>query len=310
MSKISRAAEPAPGGEGQVLEVSRRHITLLSTSGEVVNGQVSSKALEVVTGDRVTFEIRDGQVFVTSVHPSERCLYRSYRGVLKRMGANIDRLFVITAVGETLNTVVIDRMLVAANVQNIPTLLVMNKADLGVERVQSLMDMYASIGVHSVTCSAKKGHGLEPLVEAIDDPALKVGALCGVSGVGKSTILNKLVPGADSRVGTVSDKTGQGRQTTTQPRGYLCELPSGKRMVLIDFPGVQFFGLSHIPSDRLSDAFEEFRARKGDCRFLDCRHLKEPDCAVRVAVEQGQIAGSRYESYLQIVAEIEDAREY
>jgi ribosome biogenesis GTPase len=147
-------------------------------------------------------------------------------------------------------------------------------------------------------------------VSALEAPSLKVAALCGVSGVGKSTILNRLVPGADSRVGALSDKTGQGRQTTTQPRGYLCELPNGTRKILIDFPGVQFFGLSHVAADRLSDAFEEFHARKGACRFLDCRHLKEPDCAIRAAVERGEIARSRYESYLQIVEEIEDARAY
>jgi ribosome biogenesis GTPase len=135
-----------------------------------------------------------------------------------------------------------------------------------------------------------------------------VAALCGVSGVGKSTILNRLVPDAQARTGAVSDRTGQGKQTTTQPRAFL--YGTGGDKAIIDFPGVQFFGLSHETPQAITKAFPEFLAAAHGCRYADCRHLQEPECAVRTAIEAGTIASWRYDSYRQILQEIEDAREY
>lgn len=297
-------------GIGRVLEVSRRHVSLLDQTGITVTGTASSRALELVPGDEALFEIRDGRVFVTEVKPSTRNLYRSYRGTIKKMGANIDLLCVITAVGSTLNPVVIDRMLVAARVQSIPTILVINKADLGVNEILDFFSIYQHIGIELLTCSAKFGQGMSELDARIVNPQVRVAALCGVSGVGKSTILNRLVPSARARTGDVSLKTGQGKQTTSQPRGFLCETSPDERKIIIDFPGVQFFGLAHIAVESVKQAFDEFTLFSTSCRFLDCKHLQEPQCGVRDAVERGEIAVWRYESYLQILGEIDEAREY
>ncbi len=300
----------ASTGTGQVLEVSRRHVTLLAQNGAIVTGTTSSRAIEIVPGDEASFEIRDGRIFVTEVKPATRNLYRSYRGAVKRMGANIDLLCVITAVGSALNPVVIDRMLVAARVQAIPTILVINKADLGVAEILGLFSIYRKIGIELLSCSAKFGDGFEELEHRMMAPHVSVAALCGVSGVGKSTILNRFVPSAKARTGDVSVKTGQGKQTTSQPRGFLYEPAQSARKMIIDFPGVQFFGLSHVSVEAVEAAFDEFAEFKSGCRFLDCKHLQEPQCGVRDAVEGGEIAPWRYESYLQILGEIEEAREY
>jgi ribosome biogenesis GTPase len=226
------------------------------------------------------------------------------------MGANIDRLFVITSIDANLNPSAIDRMLLAGKVQGIPTTLVANKSDLGVSVADPFFAVYRNIGIDVLTCSAKADHGLDSLRDILARPDMRVVALCGVSGVGKSTILNRLVPGAKARTGEVSERTGQGRQTTSQPRGFLYTADETKPRIVIDFPGVQFFGLSHVPPTAIADGFDEFHERKDACRFVNCRHLKEPDCAVVAAVELGEIAPWRYSSYLGILDEIEEARKY
>ncbi len=297
------------GATGQILDVSRRHVSLLTTEG-IISGTIASRALDVVTGDRVAYEKRDGKVFVTDVVPSTRTLSRSYRGNLKRMGANIDLLLVITAVGPTLNPVTIDRMLIAARAQNIPAVLVVNKWDLERGEISEFLEVYRKIGFSVVHCSAKFGEDFANVQSLIQAPDVRVVALCGVSGVGKSTILNRLVPGAAARTGEVSERTGQGRQTTSQPRGFLYSGPDSCRRIIIDFPGVGFFGLSHLEKEKVAAAFDEFVTYGQQCRFLNCRHLQEPSCAVRDAVERGDIAPWRYHSYLQILDEIEEAREY
>jgi putative ribosome biogenesis GTPase RsgA len=145
---------PHTGLTGQILDVSRRHVSLLSSEG-IVSGTIASRALDVVTGDRVTYAKREGKVFVTDVIPSSRTLSRSYRGALKRMGANIDLLLVITAIGPTLNPATIDRMLIAARVQNIPAVLVVNKWDLERGESADILEVYRRIGITVVHCSAK-----------------------------------------------------------------------------------------------------------------------------------------------------------
>lgn len=295
---------------GRVIEVSRRYVTVLTEADEMLTGTLSSRAMQLATGDCVSFEERGGKVFVTSVHDATRCLFRSYRGAVRRMGANIDHLFVITAVGETLQPLAIDRMILAGRAENIPLSLVVNKQDLGLEHVKFITSVYEKMGIPVLPVSAKAEVGMENLRSVLDDDSVTTAALCGVSGVGKSTILNRLVPGAKARIGEVSVKTGQGRQTTSQPRGFLYEASTQKQKVLIDFPGVGFFGLSHLNPISLIDAFDEMRAVKGECRFLDCRHLQEPGCVVQNKLESGEIAHWRYQSYLQILEEIDDAKEY
>jgi ribosome biogenesis GTPase len=290
--------------------VSRRFVTILTEQRTVLTGTVSSKTVEAVVGDVVSFEERDEEIFVTQVAPASRSLHRSFHGKLKRMGANIDALLVITATGPTFNPVVIDRMLVAAQVQSIPTTLVVNKVDLGADGIEEMLAVYKRTGISVVLCSAKHGQGISDIESLVNQQHVRVLSLCGVSGVGKSTILNKLVPGARTRTGDVSEKTGQGKQTTSQPRGYIYEASDFTQKVIVDLPGVQFFGLSHISPEAAASAFPEIREAASGCRFGDCKHLKEPECSVKDAVSRGDVAQWRYESYRQILEEIEDAREY
>lgn len=301
---------PSEDATGTVLEVSRRFVTILGDDAAIITGTLSSKSLELVAGDHVVFQRREDGVFVTEGLPAARTLYRTFHGSLKRMGANIDRLCVITASGATWNPVAIDRMLTAGRVQAIPTTLIVNKADLGVGEIQSMIDTYSEVGVPVIVCSAKQGEGMADVRALLDMPEVRVMALCGVSGVGKSTILNALIPGVRTRTGEVSEKTGQGKQTTSQPRGFVYGASGAARKIVIDLPGVQFFGLAHLETSDVMQAFQEIQAAAHGCRFRDCRHIKEKDCAVREAVEAGRIALWRYHSYIQILEEVEEAKEF
>jgi ribosome biogenesis GTPase len=301
---------PQTPSHGTVLEVSRRFVTVLNDTGSIVTGTLSSKSLDFVAGDRIVFNNRDGELFINEALPASRNLYRTFHGSLKRMGANIDSLCVITAPGATWNPVVIDRMLTAGRVQSIPTTLVVNKIDLGVGAVSEMIDVYASVGISVVQCSAKSGEGIDRIRSLIDADQVRVAALCGVSGVGKSSILNALVPRAQTRTGEVSERTGQGKQTTTQPRGYIYSSEANRSKIIIDLPGVQFFGLAHLQRLDIARAFDEIAQTSIGCKFRDCAHVKETACAVRDAVAAGVIAEWRYQSYLQILEEIEEAKEY
>jgi ribosome biogenesis GTPase len=283
---------------------------MLADNGSIVSGKLAAKKVDLVAGDRVTFEQGDAEVFVKESQPAQRSLYRTFHGTLRRMGANIDQLCVITASGATWNAVAIDRMLAAARVQSIPTVLVVNKIDLGIGEIAEMVNTYAKVGIPVIQCSAKRGDGVDQVRALLEQSSVRVMALCGVSGVGKSTILNALVPGAKTRIGEVSDKTGQGRQTTSQPRGFLYSAADKTSKIVIDLPGVQFFGLAHLAPQDVTLAFEEIAQAALRCQFRDCGHVKEKNCAVREAVDRGEIASWRYHSFLQILEEIEDAKEY
>lgn len=296
--------------EGLVVSVSRRVVSLRGDSGEILIGTVSAKAMELAVGDRVMYSLKNGAPFVSEVRSSSRCLFRSYRNKKKKMGANIDRLLLITAADETFNVRVIDRMLVAAFDQDIPVSLVVNKVDLGPEALEPILDVYRDTRTHVIYCSAKSLNGLSDVKQLLEQPGITVAALAGVSGVGKSSILNSLVPEAECRIGDLSWKTGQGRQTTSQSQGYMYPNREVGSVLVIDYPGIQFFGVSHISESVVRAAFGEFARFSPSCQFVNCTHTHELQCGVKTALEDDLVAHWRYDSYVEMLSEIKDAKPY
>lgn len=296
--------------EGTILSASRRHAHVLDDEQNVVRGTIASKAMDLSVGDRISFSREEGRVFVEEILPRKNCLARSYRRQVRRIAANLDRLFIVTAVQPGLNTIFVDRVGVAAELQHIPCTLILNKIDLEWKESKSTLDVYKKLGFEILQTSAKFGQGMEELRQRLEDPALSIVALCGVSGVGKSTILNKLVPEADRRTNELSEKSGQGKQTTTQSMAFPMERRSGPSLLLIDLPGLQSFGFSDVDKSQISEAFHEIALLKRGCEYSNCTHTVEPSCAVRQAVEDGSFARFRYESYRGIIDEIEENREY
>lgn len=282
----------------------------MDESGEIFSATAASKAMGAAVGDKVMLDHSKESTVVSEVLPRKNILRRSFGPTSKQIGANLDRLLVVTAAQPLFNSHFIDRITTAANHENIPLTLVVNKSDLGLEETQPLMDVYRKLGMDILITAAKAGVGLEGIREVLDDPELNIAALSGMSGVGKSTILNRLVPEADTATREVSQKTGQGRQTTSQSVAYVYKRTGLKDLLLIDLPGVQNFGITHLSKRDVGTAMSEIAAASEFCEYHDCQHLAEPNCGVKSALEAGEIAKSRYESYQAMLEEIESVREY
>jgi ribosome biogenesis GTPase len=209
------------------------------------------------------------------------------------MAANVDTMVTVTALADPPpRLLTLDQLLAFAELEDIGALVVLTKPDLADdEATGGLQALYESLGYEVLVVNPKAGVNVEGLRKAIER---RHALLCGVSGVGKSSIFRAL--GGDAVVGDVS-RHGLGRQTTTAARLY--RMPDG---FLIDSPGVAEFGLGAITAPELVEGFREMRELAPRCRFTDCSHLHEPDCAVRAAVAAGSIAESRYESYRRILS--------
>ncbi len=259
----------------------------------------------VVCGDRVVWrEAPDGSGVVVAVEPRRSLLERpNADGHLKPVAANIDQILVVAAPLPALDLGLIDRYLVAAEMTGIPPVLVINKVDLlDGEMLDWLRDrvrVYEEIGYPVVFASARQAHGLDELQRRLKD---HTSIFVGQSGVGKSSLINALLPQEEIRVGELSETSGQGRHTTTTTRLY--HFPQGGE--LIDSPGVRAFGLEHASRQQVAEGFREFRPYLGQCRFNDCRHEAEPGCAIKAAVEAGKIRPERYRSYLSIAESLGD----
>ena len=295
---------------GIVVSTSRRFAYCSVEGAKIIKGKVAQRDLAVTVGDTVDVIEEKGEYLITELKPRKNCLHRTYLKKSKEIAANLDRLYIVTAPQPLFNTNSTDRILSAAYHEGIECCLLVNKSDLGIADTQPIIDIYLDIGLQVIVLSAKDGSGLNELEIELNNPEIDTIALAGVSGVGKSTLLNQLVPDANRRTSEVSDKTGQGKQTTSQSFGHLYNRDKSKPLLIIDLPGIQSFGISHLSKEQVRSSFPEFEARKNACEYADCFHLAEPNCAIKQAYEEDQIAFSRIESYCSMLDEIEAAREY
>ena len=267
----------------------------------------------VAVGDRVTLRVsEDDQTgFIVDIHERENKLSRRAAG--RRAGqehvivSNIDAAWAVQAVRmPKLNPGFIDRFLVATELFEVPAGIIMNKVDLltddEAEEVRELEQMYEDLGYPVLRTSATEGDGLQALKDELAD---RVNVIAGPSGAGKSSLLNAIEPGLDVETGEVSDKTQKGRHTTT-----FAELhPLSFGGYVVDTPGIREFGMLEIHPADLAHFFVEFIDYLDDCKFQDCTHDHEPGCAVKEAVDEGEIHWRRYESYLNILYSLQEGGE-
>lgn len=253
----------------------------------------------VVVGDRVTVVRQtDGSHTIEDVGERTTELARRAPGRDDRRAkiivANVDQvLIVFSAANPEPNTRLIDRFLVLVESNDIPAIIVVNKAELvGDDAMDATFAPYADAGYEVLRTSVKTGRGIAELRDRLAD---RESVLTGPSGVGKSSLLNVIQPGLMLRIGEVSEAVNKGQHTTVS--GRLIRLDNGGWVA--DTPGLRELGLWGIDTERLQDYFPEMRALSGDCRFgSGCTHVHEPNCAVKAAVESGRLARSRYDSYV------------
>ncbi|OYD44794.1 ribosome small subunit-dependent GTPase A [Sphingobacterium cellulitidis] len=284
---------------------------VLAESGERLECRIKGKfrtqgiktTNPIAVGDWVEFEIEQGlqSAVITKLEPRKNYIIRRSVNLSKQtqiIGANLDlAMLVVTLASPPTSTGFIDRFLVTAEAYGIPAALVFNKLDLfseeGLEILAEYIAIYKDLGYPCYTVSALEKENIDDLNEVLKD---KITLISGHSGVGKSTLINAIIPGSDLKTGNISDWSDKGKHTTTFAE--MIDLPFGGK--LIDTPGIRELGIVDIEPQELSHYFPEMRNLLNQCRFHNCRHINEPGCAVLEALENGEIEPSRYDSYLSI----------
>lgn len=294
-----------------VLRVDRKRVVVDFDDGTTLDAQIRGRVAEargrqtspVAVGDLVRVERTDeGAGVIVEVLPRRSALLRpeiSGRWRRQVLVANADRAVLVFAHRDPEPaTGLVDRLLVACHAGNVPPLLVFNKCDLApTDETASTIALYDRLGYELLRTCAETGEGTERLAELLRG---RCSVFAGPSGAGKSSLVNRVLPGVALRTGEISRVSGKGRHTTTAAQ--LVRIPGGGHV--IDTPGVKEFGLTGIAPADLALQFPEFPV-PNQCRFLDCRHLAEPGCAVRAALAGGAVSRSRYDSYAAFRAEIE-----
>jgi ribosome biogenesis GTPase len=264
----------------------------------------------VAVGDRVEMEVEDETArtsVVTSVDHRRNYINRQSPRAKHQhhiVAANLDQSVLVATLKEPRTSQgFIDRFLVASEMYHVPALIVLNKADIykqkEMDQYEAWKEMYGQAGYRILLCSTVSGEGLEELKKSLQG---KVSLLSGHSGVGKSSLLNQIMPGLELRTKDVSGWSGKGMHTTTFAEMY--DLPGGGS--IIDTPGMREFGLVDLELEEVSHYFPEMRKYIGQCQFNDCMHINEPGCAVKEAVAAGNIHINRFESYLSLVASMQE----
>ena len=282
---------------GTIVASFGRQFTVELGDGTLVPCVTRGKRTDIACGDRVAIALTaPDQGVIETTAPRASLFYRSDIQREKLIAANVTQIVIVLAAAPAFYADLLDRCLAAAAHANIPALLALNKMDLGSapEALDSL-ERYRALGYEVLPLAAKID--ITPLRARL---AGHTSVLVGQSGMGKSTIINRLLPAAAARVGELSAALGGGRHTTTHARLYHLDQASH----IIDSPGLQEFGLIHVAPEHLADCFVEFRDYLGRCKFNDCKHLTEPGCAISAAAALGAIDPGRVESYRKLVMQL------
>lgn len=290
---------------GLVLSRFGQHADIEDSLGLVTRCNMRRSVASLVTGDKVVWRRAlqatggiDGVIDAVEERHSVLLRPDFYDG-LKPVAANIDLMIIVSAILPALSLNIIDRYLVAAEMTGIKPLLVINKVDLlddtELSAVAQQLNLYRQLGYAYVLVSAKTAMGMPELLDYLHSGT---SIFVGQSGVGKSSLMNSLMPGLEAQTQEVSANSGLGQHTTTVSRLY--HLPEGGD--LIDSPGIREFALWHLSAEEVTRGFTEFTPWLGRCKFRDCKHVSDPGCAIMHAVETGDVSQARYDSYLKILA--------
>ncbi|KMT64070.1 small ribosomal subunit biogenesis GTPase RsgA [Catenovulum maritimum] len=303
VSDESLLGEPQKG-----LVISRfgQHADIENDQGELLRCDLRRTVSSIVAGDRVIWRANltesGNHGVIEAVEERNSVLTRPdfYDGV-KSVAANIDQIIVLSSILPELSFQIIDRYLVAIEQMGAEPIIVINKSDLIDEferlKIDGQLDYYREIGYQVHWLSVKQKQGTTQLAELLKG---KTSILVGQSGVGKSSLVNQLLPDAEILIGDVSDVSGLGMHTTTVARLY--HLASGGD--LIDSPGIREFALWHLAPEVIFDGFIEFEQYRHECKFRDCKHLNDPGCALKAAVQAGKIKAERLENYHKILESV------
>ncbi|MGQ0286077.1 small ribosomal subunit biogenesis GTPase RsgA [Pasteurellaceae bacterium 22721_9_1] len=295
--------------DGVVVVRYSMHADVENKDGKVFRCNLRRTLSNVVVGDLVVWREGHQQLqgisgVIEAVLPRKNELSRpDYYDGLKVMASNIDRIIIVSAVLPTLSLNIIDRYLVICETANIPAVIVLNKVDLLSEQeyqqAEQQLKIYQDIGYQTMMISAKTGKNMSELTALLTEG---ISIFVGQSGVGKSSLVNQILPEVNAQTGEISSVSGLGQHTTTASRLY--HLSQGGH--LIDSPGIREFGLWHLEADQITKGYREFQAFLGTCKFRDCKHLQDPQCALREAVEQGKIHPTRFENYHRLILSREE----
>ena len=267
-------------------------------SGEVMECRIKGKFR--MKGIKTTNPVAVGDVVKVEVNPDGAVINRMSKEA-HIIAANVDQAVLVVTVNHPVtSTVFIDRFLASVEAYRIPVLLVFNKIDAYSEDdlmlLGALTRIYMQVGYECFHVSSLTGEGMEDVVAALKD---KVTVFSGLSGVGKSSLINRVEPGLSLKIAEISDSHDTGKHTTTFAEMF----PLSFGGSIIDTPGIRAFGLIHMEKTEISHYFPEIFKRAEDCRFYNCTHIHEPGCAVIQAVEDGEISESRYFSYVSTFEE-------